>query len=175
MITVCTPYSTEKNLGKAYNQAARDITTDWICFIDHDVMFLTPDAIAIMHKYVKMYPDTGLFTCFTNRIHPLATDQLLDGVMDNDRVRHHQMIAHDRKAVFPSATEIHHPISGFLMLFSKKTWEEIKFWETGQCLGVDNQFSADILNRGLPILRMDALYVWHSYRLNDIKDKTHLK
>ncbi len=175
MIHVCTPYATDKNLGRAYNQAVRDCSAEWICVIDHDVMFLTPDAITIMHKYVELYPTTGLFTCFTNRIHPLAKAQLLGDVSDNDSVRFHQAIANNQKIEFPRITEISQPISGFLMLFSRKTWSRIKFRETGECLGVDNQFSGDILAAGLSILRMDALYVWHSYRLDDIRDKSHLK
>lgn len=175
MITVCTPYSLDKNLGKAYNEAAAMITTEWICFIDHDVMFLRPDAIKMMHSYAELYPDTGLFTCFTNRIHPLAKDQLLDNVSDHDGIRHHQMIAGDRISYFPNVTSIEHEISGFLMLFKKSTWEKIKFVESGECLGVDNDFSRKILEAAMEILRMDGLYVWHSYRLNNIKDKSHLK
>jgi GT2 family glycosyltransferase len=61
------------------------------------------------------------------------------------------------------------------MLVSKKTWNEIKFSESGKCLGVDNDFSANVLERGKKIYRMDSLYVFHAYRLkNGIKDKTHL-
>lgn len=177
MIHVVTPYAVDKNLGKAYNKAASLIhDLDWLCVIDYDVMFLTPDAIKIMYEYVNTYPNTGIFTCLTNRIHPLAKNQLLDGnVSDNDSIRHHQAIAKAQSIYTPEVTNINHPISGFLMLFSKETWNKIKFREDGLCLGVDNAFSQAVLNTGRNILRMDGLYVWHSYRLNNITDKSHLK
>jgi GT2 family glycosyltransferase len=176
-IHVCTPYSLDKNLGRAYNLAASRVPeTDWICVIDYDVMFLTPDAVKIMHEYVMTYSNTGIFTCYTNRIHPLAKDQLLGGqVSENDSIKHHQAIAKAQSIYTPEVTNINHVISGFLMLFSKSTWNKIKFREDGLCLGVDNAFSKDVLNTGRNILRMEGLYVWHSYRLNCITDKSHLK
>lgn len=176
-IHVKTPYAEDKNLGRAYNRAFGDIEErDWVCLIDHDVMFLTPDAIGLMYEYVRSYPETGIFTCYTNRIHPLATAQLLDGkVSENTDIRYHTQIAQNQKRYGVTVTEIGHVISGFLMLVSKKTWNKVKFPEHGKCLGVDNLFSQAVLNEGKKIYRMDGLYVWHTYRLNDITDKTHLK
>jgi len=176
MIHVKTPYALDKNLGRAYNQAFEDIDErDWVCLIDHDVLFLTPDAIGLMYEYVRSFPETGIFTCLTNRIHPLAVDQLLDGrVNENTCIKYHQDRAYNQKRFGIKVTDIKHHISGFLMLISKKTWREIKFSESGRCLGVDNDFSANVLERGKKIYRMDSVYVWHSYRLNNITDKTHL-
>lgn len=176
MIYVKTPYSFDKNLGREYNKAFDGLNSDdWVCLIDYDVMFLTPDAIRIMQEYVITYPDTGIFTCFTNRIHPLAVDQLLNReVSENDSIKFHQALAYEQKKYIPKVTEISHEISGFLMLISKKTHDLIKFREDLQYLGVDNHYSWDVLAASKRILRMDGLYVFHSYRLNDIKDKSHL-
>jgi GT2 family glycosyltransferase len=177
MIHVKIPFSEDKNLGRAYNQAFEGVEeNDWVCLIDHDVMFLTPDAIGLMHEYVRSFPETGIFTCFTNRIHPLSADQLLNGQLsENTNIDFHMQLAYNQKRFGIKVTEINHVISGFLMLVSKKTWNEIKFSESGKCLGVDNDFSANVLERGKKIYRMDSLYVFHTYRLkNGIKDKTHL-
>lgn len=176
MIHVKTPFDLDKNLGRAYNKAFEDVEErDWVCLIDHDVMFLTPDAIALMYEYTRSYPETGIFTCYTNRIHPLASDQLLDGkVNENTCVKYHTERAYNQKRFGITVKEINHPISGFLMLLSKQTWNQIKFTESLKCLGVDNDFSANVLERGKKIYRMESVYVWHSYRLNDMKDKTHL-
>jgi GT2 family glycosyltransferase len=176
-IHVKTPFAEDKNLGKAYNQAFEDVEErDWVCLIDHDVLFLTPDAINLMYEYVRSFPDTGLFTCYTNRIHPLAAEQLLDGqVNENTCIKYHSERAYNQKRFGISVSEIKHPISGFLMLISRKMWNKVKFSESGKCLGVDNDFSANILQTGKKIYRMNSVYVWHTYRLmNGIKDKTHL-
>lgn len=176
MIHVKTPFDLDKNLGRAYNKAFEGIQeTDWVCLIDHDVMFLTPDAIGLMHEYVRSFPETGIFTCYTNRIHPLAADQLLDGkINENTCVKYHTERAYNQKRFGITVTEINHMISGFLMLISKRTWNELKFPETMKCLGVDNFYSQAVLDAGKKIYRMESLYVWHTYRINDIKDKSHL-
>lgn len=178
MIHIKIPFALDKDLGRAYNLAFKSIPEeDWVCLIDHDVMFLTPNSIRIMYDYVGEYPDTGIFTCRTNRIHPLAVDQLIhDKPSDNTNIRFWTEEASTMESIIPDhkVTEISHEISGFLMLISKKTWNKIKFFETGKALGVDNDFSLRVLASGRKILRMDRLLVWHTYRLNDIRNKTHL-
>lgn len=176
-VHILKPYSIEKNLGRAYNEAMRMLPDDdWACLMDYDTMFLTPDCGQILHEYVWKYDFSGMFTCFTNRIHPLAKDQLLDGeVSENFSIEYHTERAYNQKRKLFTVTPIEHPISGFLMMISKATWNELKFSESGRCLGVDNDYSAKLLMLDKTILRMDGLYVWHSYRLkNGIKDKTHL-
>lgn len=176
MIHVRIPYRQDKNLGKAYNDEF-DLCPeeDWLCFIDHDVLFLTPDAINIMEEYVKLYPDTGLFCCRTNRIHPLAQYQLVDPSPSlNTNVEHWMERAYNQKRLIPKFTEVQHEVSGFLMLISKKTWRDIKFIESGRALGVDNDYCWRLLDAGKSIRCMEGLLVWHTYRLKDIKDKTHL-
>ncbi len=62
-----------------------------------------------------------------------------------------------------------------LMLLSKKAWKENPFTEDLKCLGVDSEISIRLREQGKTILRMDGLYVWHTYRLmNGIRDKQHL-
>lgn len=178
MINIKTPFSLEKNLGRAYNEAFVGVPDeDWVCLIDHDVMFLTPNSIPLMYEAIRNYPDAGIFTCLTNRIHHLAVDQLyFDKPSENTDVkfwqRQAEVLEFSEKGEI--VTEIKHEISGFLMLISKKTWKEIKFFESGKCLGVDNDFSLHVLAAGKKIYRMNRLLVWHSYRLNDIKNKSHL-
>lgn len=178
MIHIKIPFAEDKNLGRAYNQAFAGLPAeDWVCLIDHDVLFLTPDAINLMHEYTRSYPDTGIFTCYTNRIHPLSKEQLLNGqVSDNTCMDYHMQIAYNQKRFGLGVSEIKHIISGFLMLVKVETWQSIKFSEHGKCLGVDNDFSQKILDSGKKIYRMDSIYVWHTYRLkNGITNKEHLK
>lgn len=177
MIHVITPFRSDKNLGKAYNHAMLLFQPgDWVCLIDHDVLFLTPDAIAIMEEYTKRFPKAGILTCFASRLHPASKGQLLGNVCsENDSIRHHIKIAEERKRDLYKVTEINNPIGGFLMLVRWATWESFPFNEDKKCLGVDNDFSKKILDAGGKILRMDGLYVWHSYRLiGGYRDKKHL-
>ena len=174
-IRVRTPYDRNKNLADAYNSEFENCPDgDWLCLIDHDVVFLTPDAIDIMYKYVESFPNAGIFTCWTNRIHPLAVKQLFLGAPSNDfDIRNWTLKAKIQALSKTIATEISNPISGFLMLISKDTWKQIKFQGT-KCLGIDNIFSERVLKAGKKIYRMDRIVVWHSYRIEDIKNKTHL-
>lgn len=169
------PSREDKNLGKAYNDAMKLIgEDDWMCFTDNDVLFLTPDAMNIISSYIKTYPNTGIFTCYTNRI--ANGQQLLNGkVSEDDSIRNHIHLAEKQKTFLYRVTPINGIISGFLMVISKRTWNQIKFDEIGQSLKVDNLYSKKILISGKKIYRMDGLYCFHTYRMqNGVKDKSHL-
>jgi GT2 family glycosyltransferase len=177
-VHILKPYSIEKNLGKAYNEAIALIPDgDWACLMDYDTMFLTPDCGKILHEYAKKYPNEGLFTCFTNRIHPLATDQLFRGKFShNTKVEYHLHLAEQAKERLFEITNLNRPVSGFLMMVKKDTWNQVKFSENMKCLGVDNDYCSRLLDIGKSVVRMDGLYVWHTYRLKDgIANKDHLK
>ncbi len=176
-VHICIPYSIEKNLGKAYNDTMQRIPDgDAACFIDYDVQMLTPDAGKIIHDYANLYP-SNLLTCFTNRVHPLAKMQLLNGqVSDNTDIKHHIELAEKQKENLYQVSEVKNWIAGMLMVLSKEFWLKHPFPENGKCLGVDTTYSRDLRRRGYKILRMDGLYVWHSYRIiNGIKNVNHLK
>lgn len=175
-VHVLTPFALDKNLGRAYNDAMRMIPDDdWACLIDYDVQFLTSDAIAHMHEYVRLNPDAGMFTCYTNRIG--CGEQLLNGQFnENPDMLQHLQLAEKQKSRLYKTTELKSLTSGFLMLISKKTWKEIPFEESGKCLGVDNAFCKALLASGKKVLRMDGIYVFHTYRLGKGRfDTSHLK
>ncbi len=174
------PYCVNKNLGKAYNEAMRNIPQDdWCCLMDYDVMLLTPDAGKILHEYASLAtPGDKLpvFTCATNRIHPFSKEQLLlGGISDDANIKSHLHLAETAKGLLYKTTELTGPASGFLMMVSKKTWNHIMFNESNKCLGVDSDYFQRLRASGNKLLRMDGLYVWHTYRLiQGITDKKHL-
>lgn len=177
MVTVIIPYALDKDLGRAYNEAMATIPNNgWACILDYDVQFLTPDAIAIVHEYTKRFPRAGMLTCWTNRIHPLST-QLFNGQVNPDPdITKHIRIAQERKKHLYAVTELPGQVSGFLMVIKKSTWLRCNFKEGIGCLGVDTHYWRLLKKRGLSILRMEGLYVWHNYRImTGISDKTHLK
>lgn len=178
MVWIRVPYSTDKNLGRAYNQEMSMIPDGHAaCFMDGDTMFLTPDYGHILDQYHRAYPDAVL-TCRTNRIHPLAKMQLWDEINSSD-VRHHLGVPQG----FTTVTPIDGPVSGFLLVVPKKVWQDNRFSEVNayrpgefNLLGVDNDFTNKVRAKGVQVLRMDGLYVWHTYRLlSDGKDKSHLQ
>jgi GT2 family glycosyltransferase len=177
-VHILKPYSVEKNLGKAYNEAIKLIPDgDWACLMDYDTMFLTPDCGKILYDYAEMFPFVGMFTCLTNRIHPLSPDQLYNGELNEDTdVRTHIRIAEKVKSDLYDTTTLNKAVSGFLMMVKKTTWNDIQFSEDKKCLGVDNDFCFRLLDNGRSIVRMDGLYIFHTYRLqNGIGNKEHLK
>lgn len=177
-VHIIEPFSISKNLGAEYNAAMRLIPDeDWVCLKDCDTMFLTPTAPRLLYEYVDHFPEAGLLTCYTNRVHRKATLQLLNGKVSYDtNIDNHIEIAKTLEQEIISATRIKVAISGFLMMISKKTWNEIKFDETGKCLGVDNAYSQKILEARKDILRMNSLYLFHSYRIGkEITDTSHLQ
>ncbi len=173
-----TPYRSDKNLGKAYNDAFEMVgDDDWICLRDIDTMFLTPSGPLIIEMYVKQFPDAGILTCFTNRVGNRL--QMVHGAMSNVRdIAFHigRAEAIQEPAIKQlKVTKLNSPISGMLMVISKRTWQDIPFMEGIGCLGVDTEFSNQVYKSGKKILLMNALYVWHTYRLmQGAQNKKHL-
>jgi len=185
MILDCIPYSTEKNLGKAYNDAFRNTSDEvtHICFRDGDTCWLTPDYGVHLAEYVRLYPNAVL-TCWTNRINEKAEQQInIGGVRDEVDFTTHLKYADARKKDLYKVTPLHGFVSGFCMVVPKSVWNKHKFAEVQvyedrgphNLLGVDNDFTNRVRAAGVPVLRMDGLYMFHIYRmLQGDHDKTHL-
>jgi GT2 family glycosyltransferase len=175
-VHICIPYRVDKNLGLAYNEAmARIPNGDAACFIDYDVQLLTPDAGSIINEYANRNP-AALLTCYTNRISALSRRQLLNGTISEDPdIRNHIRLAEAQRSQLFQVTEIIRDISGFLMVLPKELWQRHPFDESGKCLGVDTYYGRKIRDAGEKILRMNGLYVFHTYRLlTGITYKAHL-
>lgn len=165
MIIYVIPYRTDKNLGRAYNEIMRLVDEDdSVCFHDGDTSFLTPDFGTIIERYHKQFPDAVL-TCRTNRIHKLSKQ--LDGKMDETCDMRQLMTKAKDYSSRATVTEIKNGegMSGVLMLVPKKLWRQVPFVETGKPLGVDSQFRIDLHKAGKRILIMDAVLIYHGYRL----------
>lgn len=173
MLHIVDPYDNNLNLGAAYNKTMSYFgQDDWVCLKDHDTLFLLPDTIRHISRYTELFPNAGILTCYTNR---LANGEQLTGARcsENDSIRNHITVAKAIEAGLYSTTRMIKPISGFLMVIRKSTWDRVKF-DDG-CLGVDNKYHLKIVAAGMDVLRMNGIYVWHTYRLiNGVRDKKHL-
>lgn len=169
------PYSLSKNLGLAYNESMSLIPDgDTALFTDYDVMLLTPDARAHIQAYAEMYPGAVL-TCYTNRIHQLSQQNFFSGPSEEKDILFHHNAATKLQEEEKSVTELTENISGFLMIVPKDVWQRCSFPENGKCLGVDSEFFKRAIKKGIKVLRMNTVYVFHLYRLSkSITDKKHL-
>lgn len=174
---ILTPYDSHLDLGRSYNEAMALIPDgDAACIRDIDTCFLTPEQPFIIERYINTYP-TAVLTCWTNRVSTLSVPQLLKGYPDETSdMRLHLERARFQLEIGMKVTPIQRDISGFLIVLTKELWKRFPFPETGKALGVDTIFNREIRKAGIEILRMDCLYVYHTYRLiNGILDRSHLK
>lgn len=178
------PYSTEKNLGKSYNDHIKLIGDDDVAILtDGDTCWLTPDYGMVIAEYVAKYPDAVL-TCWTNRINEKA-EQQYRGIdrSESDMVKHIE-IANSFNKDRVHATPLDGFVSGFCLVVPKKIWNSVNGFAEKQVyedrgpynlLGVDNDFTNRVRAAGFPILRMESVYIWHTYRLlTGDHDKSHL-
>lgn len=175
------PFSLEKNYGKELNATMAMIPDgDWCAIMDWDAMLLCHEQIERIYKYVEQNISAGMFVCKSNRSGSLG--QRLNGRFEKEdlvKTQHwiaQNLITQTEFALATRATEIKtDKISGFLMLISKATWNEIKFNEELKILDVDRDYARRLIALGKQIFLMDSIYIWHSYRIwKDVKDKTHL-
>lgn len=170
------PFSLEKNYGKELNETMSIIPEgDWCAIMDWDCMLLTSDQVKTIYEYVNRFPEAGMFLALSNRSGSLNQRiNTCDFDSEGDTIKHHKK-AQDILKQPIEVKELNDKISGYFMLISKKTWNEIKFNEELQILSVDRDYAKRLLNVGKQILLMKNIYIWHSYRIwKNTKDTTHL-
>lgn len=154
---------------------------DHACFRDGDSCWLTPDYGVHLAEYVRLYPN-AILTCWVSRIHERA-EQQYPGVPDNHAgitpfrdctdFTEHMKIAKQVQSNLYQVTKLTGFISGTCMVIPKSIWNVHKFAEKQvyedrgpyNLLGVDNDFTNRVRAAGVPVLRMDGLYLFHIYRM----------
>lgn len=167
------PFSLEKDLGKAYNDAMAQVTDDYAIILDYDAMFLTPNTIPLIDRYVKAFPDAALYTGYASRSHPSSSQHY--PIMTHGNVLEAINRATKLEQRPMKVKQIYKNLTGFFMVVKKSTWEKYKFKEGIGCLGVDTDYWKQLIAGGEKILLMETVFVWHSYRIkNGISNKAHL-
>lgn len=167
-VHIRTPYSVERNLGKAYNDEMALIPDgDAACFIDGDCCFCTSDFGTILHDYANANK-YAVLTSRINRIHPLAKGQYYPGFDDIKAC----IAEANRIKDIRTVTNIVGSVSGTLLVVPKSIWNQHKFTEVNayrpgepNLLGCDNHFTNLVRANGISVLRMDGLLIYHQYRL----------
>lgn len=172
------PYSTEKNFGKAINDACALVPeNDWICIRDGDMMFLTPDWGRQIKEAVEKYGSKySLIGCLTNRLGRPIQRYKGEFSTDMDIMNHYAIAEQLEREHWAEVEDItaKRRIAGMFMLFPKSLWNQVKFREnTAQ---FDDVFSTDVLRKGKRLGLMKGLYCFHFYRANKSqRDTSHLK
>lgn len=172
------PFSLEKNYGKEINETFVMIPEqDWVAVMDWDCMLLAHEQIEKIYEYVKLFPDAGMFVARSNRSGSAAQrpNQLVKSFSNECDIIVHHYTSQSFVSLRNSVKELDHHISGYFMLISKKTWNEVRFSEEKSILGVDRDYAKRLIESGRKIYLMNNIYVWHSYRIwKNVKDTSHL-
>lgn len=180
------PYGFRLKIGDRLNyEIDRMPENAWIALTDQDCCALIDKFGDLLNDTINRYPDTDLFSCYTNRLG--LKYQIPEGVnIDDYNLMNHHQIAQDLlKKNYSTCSDIDKPVAGFFMLFPKRTWAKYNFQsdiidmekKINDRRGVyfDWDFSDRILKGGGKIRLMEGLYMFHAYRLGKhIKDVTHL-
>lgn len=172
MIWFFTPYSFEGKLFEAYDMYMSLIeeADDWVIMMDGDTLFFQPNFGHILKDYFDRYPDTGMFVCFTNRIGN-KDQQYSPDISTVESIRLQYLLAEFlNQNHHGEVTELQSPTSGFMMAIQQKTWkkirEELKVKTMDNfLLRVDRMIASLLLEKKIPIKRMDGFYMLHYYRM----------
>ena len=166
------PWNKKKNLGKAYNDFMRLLDNDdYAVFIDGDAQFLTTDFGNRLQYYIDTYPECGLFTARSNRIHQSWQRA---GDWDSDDIKEHRKYA----VVIPkkTVTDVSNApdnqlMSGVLIMIKKSTWKRLGGFKKDGMLGVDNDIHLQAKRCGEKVYLMDWIYLYHWYFGNNFNGR----
>ncbi len=159
MIVTMMPYSTEMNLGAAYNEAMHILPDDaWACFLDHDAMWTTRQWFRQVQEAVRFLPAAGAFTAVTNRI---AAPWQQVGDRDNHDVAHHRRFGAERMKVrtLLDVTDTK-GFGGVVLVISKAAWRAAGGFVDGM-LCVDHHMHFALRAAGRRVYVLEGLYVYH--------------
>lgn len=174
------PYSTEKNIGLAINEAiaqlydVREQIDCWIVLTDHDTLWLLPDSKAQVDRILHS-TNFDILGCMTNRIR--SPEQLINGrFIENDSIRDHIMLAEKcRENAGDYVKEAHNAVAAFMLCFRVSLWTRVGGF-VENVLTFDSEFCREarvICQAKVGI--MCGVYVWHSYRLDKKNPKSYIK
>jgi len=167
------PYSTQGNLGKAYNASFEGISAnEWLCIMDGDILFTNNLWGRRIAKHCKDN-DGCILVGSTNLLS--ATDQLA-GARHNYsmNISEHAVIEAALGEAGASVKQLTNPPAGALFVMQRKTFDEVGPFLNG-LLKIDTEYFRRALAKDVPILRMMDVYFFHYYRGGKMRDVDHLR
>lgn len=173
MIFDITPFRSDKNIGKAYNERISVLPEDaWVIIRDGDCMYLTPDYGNIIEGIISKHGNEyDLIGALTNRLGVKELCYNGEFSQDTDICNHYLTAKAVQRHDDMKETDL---IAGFFMMFKKETWTKVGGFSENMSDApyTDKRFCANIKANGGKIGIAQNLYLFHAYR---IWEKTHEK
>lgn len=165
MILAMTPFSLERNLGRAYNEAMALLPDgSWAIFTDHDAMVgLTREWFSVIAEAIAFKPDAGAFVSVTNRI-DASWQRAEEADRENHDIGYHTKIALDRlkRRTLLDITDTK-GFGGVCFALSKAAWAQAGGFADG-LLCVDHSMHFGLQRCGRRVYLLENLYVYHRRR-----------
>lgn len=161
-----TPYATDGNIGKAYNDFCEMVPgrDDWIVLRDGDCMFTTPDWGRQIEEVLRTHGDKyQVYGAMTNRIRSLHQRVTPDMFDETNMVKLVDKGFELEKEQWGKVEDGGRGVAGFFMAFRRSTWEKAKFREREKAF--DTLFCKDVVRSGGKIGLMKGLFLIHEYRM----------
>lgn len=165
MILTMMPYASDRNLGRAYNEAMAILPEDaWAVFLDHDAMHTTREWYRLIEEAVAFLPDAGAFVAVTNRI-DAAWQRATETDPENHDIGYHTRIGLERlkRRTLLDITETK-GFGGVCFAVSKAAWRQLPTGFADGLLCVDHSLHFGLQRAGRSVYLLENLYVYHRRR-----------
>lgn len=184
MVHYIQPYdkNSPPNIGGAINSAIRQLNADqndFICLLDHDVMFLRHDSKRQLEEILET-TDYDVLGTATNRLamqHQLVLTFEGESVFNNTDIKFHYRIANKlHEANYGKVFQIADILAAFCLCFRVSTWQKLGGFHENS-LQFDSLFSCAARSLKMKMGICTGIYCFHAYRLmssNPTQDIMHL-
>jgi len=135
---------------------------EWVMIHDHDIFLCHPEWYRLITENIEKAENPGLLTCVTNRIGNSEQKSNYAGIGNSNNLTLHRQYAIDVEE--RDLIKANKPISGLVMVTSKKAWKEAGGFRESGIIGVDNDYHRRIEKAGFESYIMSNVYVYHWYR-----------
>lgn len=176
MVHYISPYRTDKNIGRAINEAIRHLdcrSDDWVIHTDMDLLWLRPDSKKQLEE-ILLSTDYDILGVMLNR---LGNDyQLARHMFNETNILEHYKEATRRHSLnygqvidFPAG-----PMAAAVMCFKVQTWKDLGGFDENS-LAFDTQFCIRAVNSNYQLGLCTGIYCFHYYRLHkEVNNIDHL-
>lgn len=156
------PYREDKNIGKAINDAVRQLNPavdDFIVLCDQDMMWLLPDSKAQVMQTLR-FTQFDILGCMTNRVG--LPWQVASGMAEEDSLRAHIEKAKELQHREGAVVGVDR-VAAFMMCFRVALWRRLGGFAEDR-LNFDLLFCDRAKRAGYSVGVMQDVYVLHIYR-----------
>lgn len=159
------PYRTDRNIGKAINEAIQQLQPaddDWIVHTDHDVLFLLPDSKADIIERLETQAEYDILGAGTNRLS--LKHQVFPGMFEVFDISDHVNKAKELQELHKGKVRpTNDGIAAMCMCFRYSLWKKVGGFKENR-INFDTLFCHFAQKEGAKMGVMLGVYVFHLYR-----------